>query len=235
MSTNALSNIPRNALVRFIALLDDDTEEEETTTTTTTNNNDDDNQEEQEQGVTMNCAQAASLSKLVADQAAATEWEEEEQEGDDKNENEDDKNTKQQPAPEVLIPVPVGTTENLKAIVRYLTSRLASPQREIPAPLVGPLEDAVDDCDRAFLNSLATPRKDVIPLASIAHYLNIPTLRDLMCALLANQLSTMNVEQMRTVLGVSNDFSNQEINVLKKEFGLIDEAQWGTSSSVEAK
>ena len=229
MSTNPLANIPEKALVRFIALLDDDENDNDT------DENNENSNEEQQAGVTMNCAQAASLSKLVADQAAATEWEEEEQQQETNN-NDDDNNTQKddkQPAPEVLIPVPVGTTENLKSIVRYLTARLASPQREIPAPLVGPLEEAVDDCDKAFLNSLTSPRKDVIALSSIAHYLNIPTLRDLMCALLASQLSTMNVEQMRTVLGVSNDFSNQEMNVLKKEFGLMEEHQW--KSSVESK
>lgn len=215
------TSIPPNALVRFIALLDEPADDNE-------NSN----------SVVMNAAQAASLSKLVADQALATDWEEQQpqpQPTETEGEEKPTANSAAAAAPEIMIPVPIGNTDNLRAIVKYLTSRLASPQREIPAPLVSSIEDAVDDCDKAFLSSLPNLNRDVIPLASIAHYLNIPTLRDLMCAALANQLTMMTVEQMQATLGVTNDFSPGELNVLKKQFGLMEEKHWRSGASGAAE
>lgn len=218
------SNIPANAIVRFVALLDEEAGE----------NND----------VTMLAVQAASLSKLVADQAAATDWTNESGDGGDANdgddEDEDAKNKKkdaaqkdgQAPPPEMMIPVPIGTVENLRSVVKYLQARLASEQREIPAPLAVPVEDAVDDTDRSFLRSLPNPRSDVIALASIAHYLNVATLRDLMCAQLSSWLCHMTVEEMRTMLGVASDFSEAEESTLRKEFNL-EPIMWSAAHAAQ--
>lgn len=227
MSTNSLSNIPSKAIVRLVALLDDVQDDNETNNSSNNNSN----------SVTMNCAQAASLSKLVADQAAATEWESiasggEQGEGGDHSSSQE----QQQQLQEVTIPVPIGTTDNLKAIVRYLSARLASPQREIPAPLVAPIEEVIDDCDKEFLKFLGDSlRKDIIPLSSIAHYLNIPSLRDLMCATMASFMSHMTVEQMQVMLGVESDFSDQEVNILKKELGLMEDFHWKALPSATEK
>jgi hypothetical protein len=218
------SSIPANAIVRFVALLDEEAGE----------NN----------GVTMLAVQAASLSKLVADQAAATDWTNESGGGgaNDGDDDEDDKSKKANaaqdgqapPPPEMMIPVPIGTAENLRSVVKYLQARLASEQREIPAPLAVPVEDAVDDTDRGFLRSLPNPRSDVIALASIAHYLNIATLRDLMCAQLSSWLCHMTVEEMRTMLGVASDFSDAEESTLRKEFNL-EPVMWSSSFAQAAQ
>jgi hypothetical protein len=187
MSSSAPPAIPARAIARFVALLDGDAD------------------------VTMNAVQAAAMSKLVADQAAATEWPAEEAGA-----------TAAAEAPELIIPVPVGTADNLRAVVRYMSARVASPQREIPAPLTEALNDVVDDCDRTFLASLSDLRRDAVALASIAHYLNVAPLRDLMCAAIATMMAEMSVEQMRALLGVANDWTDQESAVLRREFRLDD-------------
>ena len=199
-SSAAASAIPSTAIVRFVALLDDDA------------------------SVAMSAVQAAGLSKLVADQAAATEWSPDDAEAVAGAATATATAAAGAPPQEMIIPVPIGAAEHLRMIVKYLSARLASPQREIPAPLVVPVEDACDDTDKTFLRSLTDPHRDVVTLSSIAHYLNIPTLRDLMCAQLASWMAHMTVEQMRALLGVANDFSDQ-----------LDDVHWsGPESGAKA-
>jgi hypothetical protein len=112
----------------------------------------------------------------------------------------------------------------LRHVVRYCRARFGTPQMEIPCPLHAPVEDLADAVDVAFLTRLpshsSTPHDDVMELVHAAHFLNCGALTALMSAQIATWMMMMTVEEMRLLLGVKNDFTQQESAMLRKELGL---------------
>jgi S-phase kinase-associated protein 1 len=116
-------------------------------------------------------------------------------------------------APEFGVPSTDG--ETLNKCVEYLVLRDGNPAREIPRPLRDPLLPLLDEIDNQFIAPLdeATVQK----LLHTANFLNAPSMKALLCARCADWMMTKTVDEIRTMFGVNNDFTAEEIAALKKE------------------
>jgi S-phase kinase-associated protein 1 len=118
--------------------------------------------------------------------------------------------------PEVPIPIVDGAT--LKYVVEYAALRHKNPPREIERPLNSSLFSVIDELDKKFVTPMDEATVQRVLVA--ANFLNYPTLKALMCARCAEWMKEKNVDEIRAMFGIVNDFTPEEIAALRKEHGL---------------
>ena len=120
------------------------------------------------------------------------------------------------------ITVPAGASPNtLPLLVEYMQLRHAKFPRPLERPLDRRLVDVIDDIDKAFVRKL--DHDVALELLTVSIFINFVPLKDLIAAQLADWMVDMTVDEMRTLFGVKNDFSQEEIDSLKKEHGITDD------------
>ena len=121
-------------------------------------------------------------------------------------------------ANDVEMPVQVIRGEVLQVIVNYFETRCKIPPRELERPLPQSLYEVIDQIDADFIRPLNDAM--VMEIVVGAGFLNCPSLRDLCCARLAEWVKERNVEEIRRMFGLENDFTPEEEAKLRKEHGL---------------
>jgi hypothetical protein len=118
------------------------------------------------------------------------------------------------------IALPAGSRTSLALLKEYMTLRNSNQPKTLDRPLEKPLSELVDDVDKMFLAKLG--HDEALELLSAAMFINYPALKDLMSAQLADWMTDMSLDEIRTLWGVTNDFTPEEIEALKREHSIID-------------
>ena len=121
-------------------------------------------------------------------------------------------------APE--IPLPSVLPETLHLLAAYFELRHNNPPAPIDRPLRQPLLSVVDETDKRFIEPLG--EEAVLHLVRASNYLNYPALKALTCARCADWMAEKSVEEIRDMLGADNDFTPEEMAILRKEHNLTD-------------
>ena len=113
-------------------------------------------------------------------------------------------------------PIPTDVKSDiLKKIVEYLTHYKGAELKNIPKPLPSSnLSDSIDEWDINFINGIELDNlSDII---GGANYMGINSLMDLACAKIASLLKDKTVEEMRTMLNINCDLSEEELKKLEE-------------------
>ena len=124
--------------------------------------------------------------------------------------------------PEDNIPLPNVTGATLEHVVAYCThhkddARVTDEEKKLEKKTDAGKDD-IDAWDKKFLEAFDKETLYGVILAS--NYLDIPTLLDVSCKHVANQIKGMTTEEMREYFGVENDFTPEE------EAQIREENQW---------
>lgn len=117
------------------------------------------------------------------------------------------------------IPVPVVPGNVLAAVAEYMRIHVKSPAKELERPLRSNLFDVLDEVDKNLIAEWDEAFTMEVVVAS--NFLNIPPLKDLASARLAQWIKEKSVEEIRIMFGLENDFTPEEEAILKKEHGLV--------------
>eukprot|EP00916_Digyalum_oweni_P025274 GHVL01041651.1.p1 GENE.GHVL01041651.1~~GHVL01041651.1.p1 ORF type:complete len:164 (-),score=29.34 GHVL01041651.1:110-601(-) len=122
------------------------------------------------------------------------------------------------------IPLIQVSTETLKKVLLYCNHWVSNEPPEIAKPLVDstPLKNQIDDWDHDFVAELS--KQQLLDLILAANFLNIPTLLDLLCAKLADQIRGKSPEEIRTFLGITNDYTPDEEQQMLDKYKWIDQS-----------
>lgn len=144
-------------------------------------------------------AEAAKLSKLVA-----TIYDEEAPEDEVQD-----------------IPLPNVTKEVLKKITEFMNHFHADSDenkdrvRNIPKPIMSnEMKDIVPEWYAVFLK---IPKQEVADILKAANYMNMTELVQLSCATISSWVKCMNPDQIKEVFGIKDDFTEEEIALVKRE------------------
>lgn len=118
------------------------------------------------------------------------------------------------------VPLPTVDAATLHLVAAYFELRHENPPAEIERPLREPLVSLIDEKDRKFIEPLG--EEAVLKLVTAANFLNYPALKALSCARVADWMTQKSVDEIRDMLGLSCDFSPEELAILKKDHGLDD-------------
>ena len=123
------------------------------------------------------------------------------------------------------IPVPMVDAGRLETILRFFEHRLEC-LRDLVNESNASDEETLDETlrqilvnkSRAFLHDIDT--RELLQLLLAANYLNCEVLIDLIAAVIASRISGKTREEMREILGIENDFTEEE------EAQIIAENSW---------
>ena len=109
------------------------------------------------------------------------------------------------------------TMDNLIRAVAFMARRSAAPMKEIQQPLFVSLSECVDEDDFLTVSDLGF--YDLGKLLTLATYLNIPGLVELIGARLAEMIRDITPEQLAQQLGVDyrSVISQEEENAVRKK------------------
>ena len=108
-------------------------------------------------------------------------------------------------------------------VLEYLAYHFDNPPKEIDEPLkTYKLEEHVSEFDAKFIDM---KRDDLFAVTNAAHYLQIDSLVKLGCAKIACMLGGQKVEVMRDILGLENDFTEEEMAEMIKRDAWLDECK----------
>ena len=113
------------------------------------------------------------------------------------------------------IPIPGIRGEVLTIVVEHMKYRTDTPAKELERPLRQPLVELLDEHDKKLISNW-DPHL-TIELVKAANFLNDCSLRDLASARLAQYLIEKNVDEIRAMLGLERDFTDEEEALLRKE------------------
>lgn len=119
------------------------------------------------------------------------------------------------------IPCPNIDTQTMLELVRYLKHHFGKPIQEIDLPLQGQLFELIeDDFDVEFIKKNDTIEQ-LCALLMAANYLNVKSVFDLVTSRLGElTVKDKSPEEVREMYGLSNDFSDEELD------RLVDENVW---------
>ncbi|KAJ9443237.1 SCF ubiquitin ligase complex protein SKP1b [Diplonema papillatum] len=114
--------------------------------------------------------------------------------------------------------VPVSNVRGdvLAQIISYMEAHHNHRAPDLERPLKRNLLELLSEWDRRFVKQ-NNHKQMVIDLISGANILGIKDLLDLGCAIMAEKMKTMSVDQVRDVFGVVNDFSKEEEEKIRIE------------------
>jgi len=123
------------------------------------------------------------------------------------------------------IPVPMVDAEHLGTILRFFEHRVECLRDLLNDPSASD-EESLDETlmhilvnkSRAFLQPIET--QELLQLLMAANYLNCEVLIDLIATVIAARISGKSRDEMRDILGIENDFTEEE------EAQIIAENSW---------
>ena len=122
------------------------------------------------------------------------------------------------------IPIPNIRESILRKVLEYCEHYRSTQAREIPKPLPNKnLEEAgVDSWDCEFIEM--ENMDDLIDLVVASNFLDIEGLLNLGCAKVASLIKGKNVEEIRDLFGIENDFTPEEEAQIREENKWAEEA-----------
>ena len=118
----------------------------------------------------------------------------------------------------IEIPLELIDAPTLQRCVEHMNYRFNNRMRPLSKPLKGPLGSLLDQQDQNFTASW--DEETTILTVKAACFLNDIELKDLASAKLAQFLIDKSIEEIRMMLGVEGDFTEEEEVALRKEHGL---------------
>ena len=117
--------------------------------------------------------------------------------------------------PDQTIPLTDVKSDILKKIVEYLTHYKGVEPKSIPKPLPSSnLSDSIDEWEINFINGIELD--NLYDLINGANYMTINSLVDLASAKIASLIKDRTVEEMRTMLNIKCDLSEEELKKLEE-------------------
>ena len=101
---------------------------------------------------------------------------------------------------EPIIPFPLVTGDVMERVVAFMIIHETVPLRQIPIPLEMTVEEYIDTRDKTFITELSVEMTIKVLLA--ANYMNIKSLKDLLCAKIASNMRGKTPEEIRTMFGI---------------------------------
>ena len=120
------------------------------------------------------------------------------------------------------IPLPSVNCRVLQKVIEFMTHQLEEPLAEIKKPIKSAdMTEVVPSWEAKFVDV----DKDVLfEVITAANYMDIPSLMELSCAAVAALIKGKEVEEMREIFGIENDFTPEE------EALIIAENKWAEDS-----
>ena len=118
------------------------------------------------------------------------------------------------------IPIPNVSSDLLTQIISYFDLRL---QR---VRTIADSEDTLDASQKEILRCYSqtlfqnNPTEDLMRLLEAANYLHCDVLIDVVCDEIVSRIKGKSTEEMRTILGIENDFTEEE------EAQILEETSW---------
>ena len=115
-----------------------------------------------------------------------------------------------------IVTVEEANGQTLKYIVMYINHRYSNRKTLVKKPLVGTVDDLIDDWDKAFLYTDLIQGKDerkhdlLIRVLNASHFLQVTDLLLLGGCALATIIKGKTTEQLRDVFGLVDDFTDEE-------------------------
>ena len=98
----------------------------------------------------------------------------------------------------------------LKKVVEYLTHYKDKVPKDIPKPMPSAnLSEVIDEWDVNFINSIELD--NVFDLINAANYMDISSLLDLSCAIIASLMKGKTAQEIRTMFNIECDLTDEEL------------------------
>ena len=112
---------------------------------------------------------------------------------------------------ETVFPLPDVNSQTLEKIIKYLNHYEYEYETQLPyINDYGLFLENINLWDKEFLSGI-----DITLLPHVinaANYMDIPLLLEKLCGYMSYMLTTYPIEQMRTDLGINNDYTTEEMN-----------------------
>jgi len=112
------------------------------------------------------------------------------------------------------IPLPNVKTHVLIKVIEFLSHHHNNPMKDIPKPIKGKFEEAVDKWDLDFINQ---EYELIFELILAANYLDIKSLLDLSCAKISGIIFGKTPDQIREIFGIEQPFTPEEEKFIRDE------------------
>jgi len=129
----------------------------------------------------------------------------------------EDMATPDQPVPDAPIPLPNVNAKILDLVIKYCTYHHEHPTEEKKD------ERRTDDIIPWDLEFTKVDQQTLFELILAANYLDIKPLLDLTCKTVANMVKGKTPDEIRKTFGVTEDFTPEEYEQVRKENDWIDE------------
>ena len=123
------------------------------------------------------------------------------------------------------IPLPTISTEVFAKIQEFLEYLRANPEPTINKPIItGDIHDFTEQWYADFIDFSIDKMDFLFDLLTAANFLDIKMLLELGCAKVATYIKERDVQGIRELFGIENDFSPEE------EKKIIDENEWARNN-----
>ena len=120
-------------------------------------------------------------------------------------------------SPDSVIPLSTITEPILEKVIQYCDHH----QNDVPTTKLQDAEN-IDAWDAEFIGN--PPNQSLLfDLILVANFLDIKSLLDLACKTVANLIKGKTVEEIRCIFGITNDFTPEEEEQIRKENEWCDE------------